>query len=440
MRRRLVVAIAGVAALAVTLFAIPLALALERSYRDDELLRLQRDTVAATRQIDVGSASGDPIELPSGPQALAVYDTTGRRVGGRGGPPRADALTGAALREQRPAARSADGRLEVAVPLVVGERVTGVVRAQRSAAVVASRAHRAWLALAGLALAVLALATAAAALLARRLAGPLERLAGAARRLGDGDFGARAPRAGVRELDEVGAALDVTAQRLDDLVTRERAFSADASHQLRTPLAALRLELEALALRAEAPPELDAALAQVERLQSTIDTLLTVARDAQPGTATADLSALLDAAERRWRGPLAADGRPLHVRIDAADPVARAAPRVVDEILDVLLTNAHHHGAGRVTATLRDTAGWLAVEVADEGPGFAIAPEEAFARRGSANGGHGIGLALARSLAHAEGGRVDVVEPGPHPIVRLLVRGSSPPGETGDPPPQPREP
>jgi signal transduction histidine kinase len=147
------------------------------------------------------------------------------------------------------------------------------------------------------------------------------------------------------------------------------------------------------------------------------------APDEQP-TGPDDLRALLDAAERRWRGPLAADGRPLHVRIDAADPIARAAPRVVDEILDVLLTNAQRHGAGPVTATLRDTAAWLALEVADEGPGFGLVPEEAFARRGSSNGGHGIGLALARSLAHAEGGRVDVVDPGPHPVVRLLVRAS----------------
>ncbi|MEA2134781.1 MAG: hypothetical protein QOC68_2690, partial [Solirubrobacteraceae bacterium] len=176
MRRRVVLAIAGVAALAVTLFAIPLALALQRSYRDDELLRLQRDTVAATRQIDLGTPSGDPVELPSGPRALAVYDATGRRIAGRGGPARADSLTRAALREQRPAARSAGGRLEVAVPLVVGERVAGAVSAERSDAVVARRAHRAWLALAGLALAVVALATGAAVLLARRLAGPLERL------------------------------------------------------------------------------------------------------------------------------------------------------------------------------------------------------------------------------------------------------------------------
>jgi signal transduction histidine kinase len=416
-RRRLLIAMAGLAAIAVILFAIPLALALERTYRDDELLRLQRDAVAATRAIDVASP-GDPIELPASPRGFSVYDTSGRRVAGRAGPARADALAREAIARRRPVDVETRGRLVVAVPLVVGERVTGALRAERGDAVVTSRAHRAWLALAGLALVVLALATAAAFLLARRLAAPLERLAGAARRLGDGDFGARAPRAGVAEVDEVGAALDATAQRLDDLVTRERNFSADASHQLRTPLAALRLELEALELRGE---ELPAALAQVDRLQETVDTLLAVARDAQPGTATADLAALLDGAERRWRGPLAADGRPLRVLVTAADPVARAAPRVVDEILDVLLANAHRHGDGPVTATVRDAAGWLAVEVADEGQGFSVAPEEAFARRAGSNGGHGIGLALARSLAHAEGGRVEIVDAGRHPVVRLLV-------------------
>jgi signal transduction histidine kinase len=417
-RRRLLIAMAGLAALAVILFAIPLALALERTYRDDELLRLQRDAVAATRAIDVGASPHDRVELPASPRALAVYDASGRRVAGRAGPARADALTRAAIAGRRPLDRAGDGRLVVAVPLVVGERVSGALRAERSDAVVASRAHRAWLALGALALAVLALATGAAFLLARRLASPLERLAGAARRLGEGDFGARAPRAGVAEVDEVGAALDATAQRLDDLVTRERAFSADASHQLRTPLAALRLELEALELRGE---ELPAALAQVDRLQETVDTLLAVARDAHPGTATADLGALVDGAERRWRGPLATDGRPLHVQVNATDPVARASPRVIDEILDILLGNSHRHGEGRVTTTVRDTAGWLAVEVADEGAGFTIAPAEAFARRAGSDGGHGIGLALARSLAHAEGGRIEIVETGPHPVVRLLI-------------------
>ncbi|MBA2516590.1 MAG: hypothetical protein H0V22_04640, partial [Solirubrobacterales bacterium] len=74
MRRRLVAAIAAVATLAVVLFAVPLGLVLQRAYRDEELLRLQRDTVAATREIDVAPASRDPIELPASADELAVYD------------------------------------------------------------------------------------------------------------------------------------------------------------------------------------------------------------------------------------------------------------------------------------------------------------------------------------------------------------------------------
>src|SRR4051794_19967138 len=97
MRRRLLVAIPGVAAAAVVLFALPLALVLQRSYRDEESLRLQRDTIAATRAVDLGAPGRDPVELPASKDQLAVYDTAGRRVAGRG-PGRADATVRAALR------------------------------------------------------------------------------------------------------------------------------------------------------------------------------------------------------------------------------------------------------------------------------------------------------------------------------------------------------
>ena len=93
----------------------------------------------------------------------------------------------------------------------------------------------------------------------------------------------------------------------------------------------------------------------------------------------------------------------------------------MNEILDVLLDNADRHGAGAVAiARPRRASGWLAVDVADEGAGFAGDPEAAFAPRGRRHG-HGIGLALARSLADAEGGRLTVTRAAPEPVFTLLL-------------------
>jgi signal transduction histidine kinase len=418
-RRRLVVAIAGVAAAAVALFALPLGVALQRSYRDDELLRLERDTFAAARHIDLGAAPGDPIELPRTGDALAVYDRAGHRVAGRG-PAAADALVRRTFASGKPAEAVPEGELRVALPLLVRERVAGAVRVTRTDAAVARRAHRAWLLLAALGLVLIGLATVVAVVLARRLSAPLERLAAGARRLGEGDFAARAPRTGVAEVDEVAGALDATAGRLDDMVARERAFTADASHQLRTPLAALRIELEAMQLRGDDAPELVTALAQVDRLQGTVETLLAVARDAPRADAEADLAALVEELADRWRGPLAAVARPLRAQVGSGPAVARASPAVVNEVLDVLLSNALRHGAGAVTVRVRRRDGTLAVDVADEGPGVSGDPELAFARRSGGAEGHGIGLALARSLAHAEQGRLTVE----HATFTLLLRAA----------------
>ena len=153
---------------------------LARTYRDDDLLRLQRDTIAATRAIDVGSP-GDPVELPRSRDALSVFDRAGRRLAGAG---TADAAVRETLRTGRPADATLDGRLVVAVPLLTGERVTGAVRAERSGAGAAHDAHQAWLVLAAGAVALIVLAVLAAMFLGRRLSSPLERLATAAGRLG----------------------------------------------------------------------------------------------------------------------------------------------------------------------------------------------------------------------------------------------------------------
>jgi signal transduction histidine kinase len=151
-----------------------------------------------------------------------------------------------------------------------------------------------------------------------------------------------------------------------------------------------------------------------------------------------DLAAVVRGLEARWRGPLADLGRPLRMVVASASPVARASRPVLEEILSVLLENATLHGAGAVTLTVRDAAGWVAIDVADEGPGLPGDPAEAFERRSGAVAGHGIGLALARSLAHAEGARLAVGRAGPGPVFTLtlppaLIRHSSAPGKVGAP-------
>jgi signal transduction histidine kinase len=422
-RRRLVRSIVAVAAAAVALFALPLAFAVHNAYQDEELLRLQRDTVAATRAIDIPTHPGDAIELPGGKDTLAVYNAKGVRIAGKG-PTAADRLVRDALRGERPTDAGTGNRLIAAVPLLANERVVGALRAERGDDAVESASRHAWLVLAAIALLLITLAGLVARLLATRLASPLEQLALAASRLGSGDFSARAPSSGVQEADEIAHALDATAKRLDDLVSRERAFSSDASHQLRTPLAALRIEIESMELEGNDAPQLKRALEQLNRVESTIETLLAVARDA-PRTATHfNLVDLLDTTAERWRDTLASQGRPLRVRTDKRRHDAAASAEVVREILDVLLDNALRYGAGEVELRVHERDAWLVTEVQDHGQGFASGPDDPFERRDPGAGGHGIGLALARSLAHAEGGSLSIVDAGPHPVVALVLRSA----------------
>jgi signal transduction histidine kinase len=325
------------------------------------------------------------------------------------------------LHSGRAATTVSHDRLTVTVPLLERERVAGAVLATRTDASARERTYDAWLIVGLVAVGIIVAAMLAALVLGRRLAFPLERLAAAARRLGEGDFSARAPRAGIAEIDAVSGAFDRTADRLAELVRRERAFSADASHQLRTPLTALRLELEAMELRQSGDPELPALLAQVDRLQSTIDTLLSVARDHSNPTTTTELDPLLDDLEHHWRGAFADQSRPLRVA-GTRSRVVQATPGIVREVLDVLLANALTHGRGQVTITARAADDWTFLDIADAGPGFDD-PDGAFERR-PAGGGHGIGLALARSLAEADGGRLTISRAGRGPRVTLALRSA----------------
>lgn len=432
MRTRIVTLAVLTSVLAIGLFGLPLALGIAQYAMLDEQSKLVRVADATAIAVSPELHDADvPPEIPAARDntALAVYDERGERVTGDGPP--ADALVHQALSGDT--ATGMDGAyLVVAVAVTHESDVIGAVRAASPRAAVYAQVRIAWLAMGALGLLAVGLVWLLARRQARRLARPLEELAGTARRLGDGDFSVRNDPVAIPEIDAVGRALNRTASRLDEMLARERAFSADASHQLRTPLTGLRLRLEAALEHPDAleDPDRDTrqarqaitnAIADVDRLDQTIAELLALARDTRhANSAPLDLPALLSEVERGWRDRLAAAHRELRITVDPSAPGSTASAAAVRQVLTVLLDNAATHGSGTVTVAVRDAADALAVDVSDQGAGITASESDLFTRRSDRAAGHGIGLALARSLAEAEGGRLTLTHPSP-PTFTLLM-------------------
>ncbi len=425
-RRRIGASILLAAVLAVALFAIPLALAASRLFREEAATRLAREASRAAGAVSDEALEGRaPVRLPpplDSRTTLAAYDGTGARLAGDG--PEHTDLPVAVARDGQEHEQVAGGQLAVAVPIRVGRRDGAVLAAAPYDEVIT----RTWTALAGMAvlgLGVIAVAAVLARRQAARIATPLEELTAAARALGTGDFTVRAARSGLREADEAGQALQATAARLGGLLKRERAFSADASHQIRTPLTALRLGLESALLDPDSDlhAAISAALERIDQMEATVDELLARARDTLTPAGPVDLATVLEQGRAgRWADLATHAGRPLVVEADEGLPPARASGSVVHQVLDVLVSNALDHGAGPVRVAARRAGHGLAVEVSDAGPGFTPAAlDTAFVRRHPQARGHGIGLALARDLAEADGGRLVIARPGPEPVITLIL-------------------
>jgi signal transduction histidine kinase len=255
---------------------------------------------------------------------------------------------------------------------------------------------------------------------ARRLTRPVDALVDSAERLGAGDFSVRTEHSGVEELDELGAAVDATAQRLGEMLSRERSFSADASHQLRTPIAGIRVTVENALMtpRSDTRAALSDLLEPIDRLEATVDELLDLARDTHGDRGELDIEKLIDDLDSAWHARLAASERSLRFEPepDLVGPLVSAS--AVRQILDVVLANAYQHGAGSVTVRVRQAPGAVVIDVEDEGPGVADI-RVPFERRSGE--GHGIGLALAQALAEAEGSRLVLERPGPGPVFSLFI-------------------
>jgi signal transduction histidine kinase len=445
-RTRVTTAIVLVAVLAVGLFAVPLAVAADRLFREQVFDRLARDASRAAGEVPVEGITGKvPVHLPSPLDRrteLGLYNRAGQLIAGSG--PKQDGTAGSVASTQVTTRRHSHGSLIVTVPVRV-ERGSTAVRAAAPYDEVTERAWVAWGLMTGLGLGVLIIATLLARYQAARVAAPLEQLTHDASALGTGDFSIRARSTGLREADDASLALQATATRLGRLLERERTFSADASHQMRTPLTALRLGLEAALLTPGA--DLDAAmreaLRRIDRIDATLDELLALRRDAT-STGPVDVTAVLQAGMRsRWAPLAGAVGRAIALRAEPELPFAEGTAAVIDQVVDVLVSNALEHGAGPITVTARSGGTGVAIDVSDQGPGLTVdAQRTAFTRRPpgaqSATGGSGIGLALARDLAESTGGRLVLTRSGAAPVFSLVLPAAADPvADGGEPPADP---
>lgn len=430
MRRRILAAILSVTTVAVVLFGVPLAIVVQRFVDDDAALRVERAAVLASRQVPADFAtSNDPVELPTNSDGivLALYDNTGALIAGSG-PAVADAATTEALGNRIADVELSSARV-VAVPVAADERVIGVIRAEQSTAASDSRTRRIVALLAALAVGVLVIGAAIGYVLAGRLARPVRRLRDAAVDLGDGDFTIDVPRSSVPELDQAGQALNVTARRLDDLVSRERSFSTDASHQLRTPIAGLRaaIETELAFPRADHTEVLHEALSDIDRLERTITELLTIARTSEIATAPLVLAEVFAEIEENWRGRFTHADRPLTIAAARYAPMVRGSAAVLRHALDVLVDNALRHGAGEVRVDHTVTETTVTISVTDEGPGFSTATTQDEPPSHHDTSLHGLGLPLARRLVEALPGRLTITRDAPHPQIDIVLQRTLPP-------------
>jgi signal transduction histidine kinase len=314
-----------------------------------------------------------------------------------------------------------DDLVYVALPVASGGVVHGAVRITYPSSTLDARVRAVWLGLGLVSVLVLAVVTVVGLALARLVTRPVTRIADAARRVARGDLTARAPTDdGAPELRELASTFNETAARLEEMLATQEGFVADASHQLRTPLAALRLQLENLeaAVPLDVQPALAAARAETARLARISNALLTLTRSTEAAAAgrrqPVDAAAVVADRVARW-APVAAG---TDVTLEASGPPhswVQAVPGDLEQVLDNLIDNALEASpAGsvvRVTVEAGDDR--VDIHVIDQGPGLREEDRHrAFDRFWRAPdappGGTGLGLSIVAQLAVRDGGRAEL--------------------------------
>jgi signal transduction histidine kinase len=438
MTRRLLASYLTVTLLVLAVLVVPLGLIFADHESDALFAALERDATSVAAVVEDDLEAGAQPRIDS---LLTGYADGGGRivVVDRNGISQADsedlsefgedftnrpeiaaALSGERATGTRRSATVGGELVYVAVPVTSGGRIHGAVRVTYPIAELDHRIRENWMRLGLLSVVVLLGVALIGAVLARQVTRPVRRLEDAARALADGRLDKRVPTTGgPPELRSLAETFNSTADQLERLLTSQRQFVADASHQLRTPLTALRLRLENLArhLPPDQEPGLQAAVDETERLARLVDSLLVLAR-ADAGAAApvaVDVAGVVAGRLDTWGSVAERRG----LRLDPgpiADAEVLAVPGALEQILDNLLANAIAASPPAATVRLDAAAGppgQVEVSITDEGPG--LSPEQqdrAFDRfwraPGTTGSGFGLGLAIARRLAEASGGTVEL--------------------------------
>jgi signal transduction histidine kinase len=424
-----IVSLTLAAALAVPLlFAVPLALLVERSAAQD----LEQSAIAAARGVaDYVSAVGtDGSEVKAyvtrvndrkdeTPVAVVAPDGTrygpdlpGADASAPSGPPAdpdADGdRDGPFLRQSPVDVRNVAGGRLIRLQVRTAGGPTTVLAYASDAHVRSTTAGRLW-PLAGAALTLVVLVGVAAELVSRRLVRDLDRTADLADTIAAGDSVTRVPETGPPEVRRVAHALNGLAGRIDELLAAERETVADLSHRLRTPLTALRLDVDSL------PPGADRAEleAHVDNLERTLTAVIHLARRAGREGARAGCwpAPVVTASAEYWQPLMEDQGRPVEVTIEPGLPEVHCSAEDLRAAIDALIENAIAHTPDRTAVTIRAhiEAGdrpMVVIDVCDHGPGF---HEDAVHRGRSDRGSTGLGLDIARRYARASGGELTVL-------------------------------
>ncbi len=403
MRRRLLISTLAVAVTAVVLFGLPLAFVMSRLQVTAGQEQVQRDATTVARTLQNRVRSGLPADIEDATEA-------------------ARSLPDRYVSISREGARPVTfGKPEPRDSAIVAHAVAGDfhVTVETDKKVVRAGVTEGLGLIGALALLAVVVAVALAMIQAKRLTRPLQELAHAADRLGSGDARPLGNRYGVAELDRVAEGLDGSAQRISELLAAEREFASDASHQLRSPLTALSMRLEEMVAAAGQPEvvreEGAAALHQTERLAKVVSELL--GRSRRPVGRSPDRVFIDDAVAQQvveWDPAFRRVHRKLEV-VGERNLTACASAGALSQVIATLLDNALVHGGGTVTIRISQTAKSVLIEVRDEGEGVppGLVPRIFDRNVSGTPGGTGLGLALARSIAAADGGTVVLVRPQP---------------------------